>query len=383
MSNNTETYLIIHKDFPMGVQSVGSGAEMATRHLARFLAKLGHRVLVGAQLKEPEQTHDGVEYWDLGRRFDVERVLEKVRSCGSYHLISAGRALPIFLTLRDSACLSRILICHDISGNESGIRPEILAEITDQIICVSQSQSERFLEHNVPKEKITILNNGVDREIFSIGHPEERDYQRLVFAGALVQDKGIHVLISSYATLRQRFPNLKLDVYGSSKLWGREPFLDEKAIAEQLPGLTFHGSVPQSVVAEAYRTCGISVVPSIWYDAFPLTSIEAQVTGCPVVTFNVGGIKEGIVHGETGIVIEDISEQALTNTLEMLLSDPERLRYMTQRALEIARPKFTWERFTEGVVSICKEAARGRIETEVIAPDPKQSSQEHSLSLLL
>jgi glycosyltransferase involved in cell wall biosynthesis/Flp pilus assembly protein TadD len=354
-------YLLIHKDHPLSIHGVNSGAEMATLCLARYLAREGKRMVVAAQITTAEETHDGIEFWDLGDDFNVTEALARARSeLGSYHLISAGRAQAILESRNDDCCVSRTLISHDRSGNDTGIRPAVLARVVDNIICVSHAQSRVFLDAEVPEEKVIVIHNGVDLELFDVGRPESRDYKRLVFVGALVQDKGIHLLIQSFIDLKAKHHDITLDVYGSADLWGREKFIDEEQIGRQVPGLTFHGSVGQDVISEAYKNAGICVVPSIWFDPFPLTALEAQVTGCPVVTFNVGGLPEGVRHLKTGIVLEDISQDALTRCLDELLSDTDRLKKFSKEAIQTAREYFTWDRVVKSVIEVCNKAASKR-----------------------
>src|SRR5690606_17174997 len=189
---------------------------------------------------------------------------------------------------------------------------------------------------------------------FEAGDPDSRNYERLVFAGALVQDKGIHLLVEAFAALKPRYPKLVLDVYGSGSMWGRKDLFDTEAVARVQPDIHFHGAVSQEVVAKAYREGGIAVVPSIWFDPFPLTAVEAQVAGCPVVTFNVGGLGEGVIHGETGIVLSEISAEALAKALDELLSARTQLREMSRRALEVQRPRFSWENVAAGIAKLAE-----------------------------
>jgi glycosyltransferase involved in cell wall biosynthesis len=350
MSNSK--YLIIHKDHALTIHGVNSGAEMATLSLARFLQRAGHAVVVAAQLVEDEQVHEGVSFWDLQDDFNVTAILERARELGSYHLISGGRAQAILESRNESACQSRILISHDRSGNDTGIQPAVLTRVADAVICVSRAQRDVFVSAGANPEKVHVVHNGVDLDIFSAGEVASRDYQKLVFAGALVPDKGIQLLIPAFAALKTKYPQLTLDVYGSASLWGRDVMFNEKEIAEQVPGITFHGNVAQAEIAAAYRTAGIAVVPSIWFDPFPLSSIEAQVCGCPVVTCDVGGLKEGVKDGETGIVITDITQDSLTRTLDTLLQDVNRLQKMSERALKSARTYFNWERVVTDIEHI-------------------------------
>ncbi len=358
-------YLIVHKDHSFDIRGVNAGAEMATRFLARYLVEQGKRVIVAAQIAdELEGTIDGVEYWDLGARYDVRGVLQRAREEGAYHLISSGRSQAIFESEGDPLCKSRMLICHDRSANDTGINPVVLCQHLDQVICVSEAQRQVYLDAGAPPEKVTTIKNGVDHAIFQEGQPEGRNFRRLVFAGALVQDKGVHFLIHAFCALKQKYPDLLLDVYGSADLWGRDRYIDPEDLQKRIPDLTFHGKQPQTVISEAFRTAGICVVPSIWFDPFPLTSIEAQTTGCPVVTFDVGGLKEGVIQDETGVVLTEVTEDALTRALDQLLSNPERLKEMSRNALAQQRPYYNWERVAKSVIDLAERFAHPREEKQ-------------------
>ncbi len=355
-----ESYLIIHKDHLLSAGSVNSGAEMATIFLARFLAKAGRNVVVAGMLDCPEVSYDGVQFWDLGPDFNAGKALKRMSELGSYHLISAGRALPLMLSREDPSCLSRTLITHDRAGNDIGIKPEVLCRVADHVICVSHAQAEVFKGAGADPAKVAVIHNGADLDLFAPADPEKRDYRKLVFVGALVQDKGIHVLINSFARLKSQFPDITLDVFGSSGLWGREKMFDEEQIQKSLPGIVFHGKTPQVRIAEAYSRAGICVIPSIWFDPFPLVSLEAQVTGCPVVAFNVGGLGEGMIPGKTGVLLDEITEDALTRCLAELLNSPERLKQMSRDAIEFARKTFTWTRFVDRITALCETKSDSR-----------------------
>lgn len=348
-------YLIVHKDHALSVRGINAGAEMATRMLARYLVRAGRQVIVAAQLVENEQVYEGVEFWDLGPSFDVSSVLTRIRPIGPYHLISAGRALPVFESRSEPLCLSRTLITHDRTGNDTGIHPAILSRVVDHILCVSHAQADSFAQAGGDRSKMTIIHNGVDLETFAASDSSQRDWKRLIFVGALVQDKGVHVLLQAFANLAARHQGLTLDIYGSSSLWGREKMFDEPSVERQIPGVRFHGKAEQRVIAEALKKGGICVIPSIWFDPFPLTSLEAQATGCPVVAFDVGGLKEGILDGQTGVVVRDISAEALTGALDSLLRSPQKLQEMSVKAVSHIREYFTWERLSADVIALCEK----------------------------
>lgn len=354
----SDTYLIFHKDHPLHLHGVNAGAEMATLYLATFLARAGKRVVLCAQVVEGEQTHEGVECWDLGPDYNVGKALERASSLGPYHLISCGRAQSILESRKENNCVTRSIMSQDRQSCDTGISARVLSLNVDNIICASNAQREFFISDGADPALVHVVHNGADQEIFRPGYPQDRDFRRIVFAGALVVDKGVHLLLQSFADLKQKHPDIRLDVYGSAEMWGRDKVFDERELEAKLPGLTFHGAVDRTVVAEAYRTAGIAAVPSIWFDPFPLTAVEAQVCGCPVVTFNVGGLGESILHGRTGLVLDDVSQEALTQALDVLLSSPDQLRSMCETAISWAREEYSWEKVAQSVVNLCSNSEK-------------------------
>ena len=95
-------------------------------------------------------------------------------------------------------------------------------------------------------------------------------------------------------------------------------------------------------------------MPSIWFDPFPLTSLEAQACGTPVVAFNVGGLAEGIAHNSTGCIVDEISQTALTLMLDSLLSDPKRLHFMSENCTSWTAQRFSWEGVISKITALCE-----------------------------
>lgn len=348
-------YLIFHKDHPLNVRGVNSGAENATLWLARALAKSGCSVVVCGQLTGKEFSEHGVSYWDLGENFDIASALVRAREGEPYHLIAACRALPIVLSQTESNCISRSFIAHDPTSGATGIKPEILSRIADRMICVSEAQRGLFIQGGADPRKVVVVPNGADLELFQSGDVTKRNYKRFIFVGALVAHKGIDILLNAFVRVLHKHPTAMLDVYGSAGLWGEKAFLNEAEISAKVPQIRFHGAVPQSQVAQAFREAGACIMPSRWFDSFPLTAVEAQVSGCPVIGFDVGGIREAVQNGRTGLLLEEVSEDGLNKVMEGALDDPTTLKVMSQNALNDARKIFTWENTANRVRALCEK----------------------------
>lgn len=349
----TPLYLLVHSDHPLDPLGPNSGAEMATLNQARALAKAGYPVCVAAILKQEISCDRGVTFIDLGAAYEVERALDWADSQGEYNLIVAGKAIALFLARRRPRCRKKLLITHDRSVGNSGVRPELLEYICDHILCVSHAQRDKLAREGVPLSHMSVIHNGVDFDIFKPCPPSHHNPRRLVFSGALVLDKGIHLLIGAFLNLKVKYPDLSLDVFGSSSLWSRDEYLNIEELKATVSGLYFHGNAPQRDIAEALGRSGICVVPSMWFDPYPLTSLEAQACGTPVVAFRIGGLPEGIAHNSTGFVVDDVSAEGLTKALDSLLSDPQRLACMSDAALSWSAQRFQWSDVVNKIVRLC------------------------------
>jgi glycosyltransferase involved in cell wall biosynthesis len=311
---------------------------------------------VAAILRQPISFDRGVHFIDLGASYDIERALDFADRQGTYVLLAAGKAFALMLSRRREQCIRRIFITHDRCAGDSGLKPEVLNLHCDKILSVSHAQKEKLVSEGAPGEKMIVVHNGVDFSIFNPSPSEAHSPRRLVFSGALVPDKGVHFLVQAFSNLKPRYPDLELEIFGSSSLWSRGEYLDIPALTAALPGLVFRGKSSQSEIAEGFRRAGICVVPSIWFDPYPLTSLEAQACGTPVVAFRMGGLPEGIVHDQTGIVVDEISAEALTRALDQLLRDPALMRRMSERAAQNAARAFRWESVIEKIVAVCEDA---------------------------
>ena len=348
-------YLLIHKEHPLVLNGANGGAEMATRRLAQFLVRAGKKVVVAGYLPQGETNIDGVEYWSYGQDYDLQSIWKRADiALHSYHLIAVGRAQPLLESRSNKSIVTRSLALHDRHGNDAGIGLSIVSRVVDHIFAVSVAHRDELIQAGADAKVIQIIGNGVDVEVFSIAPEQNRDPYKLVFAGALVQDKGLHLLLQAFATLKSRYPALSLDVFGSAGLWGRESIYDQPQIEAQLPGVKFKGAVTQEELAKGFQRAAICVVPSIWFETFGLVSIEAQSTGCPVVVFRNGGLGEGVVDGITGRIIQKVSLDDLTATLAELLADREKTLRLGEAAALLVREQFTWEAVAKKVIDRCE-----------------------------
>jgi glycosyltransferase involved in cell wall biosynthesis len=85
------------------------------------------------------------------------------------------------------------------------------------------------------------------------------------------------------------------------------------------------------------------VMPSIWYENFPYSILEAFALGKPVIASNIGGMPETVVDGETGLLFEPGEVNDLAAKLEYLLANPEAGSQMGRNARKMVETRFDAE----------------------------------------
>jgi len=222
----------------------------------------------------------------------------------------------------------------------------------DRIVCCS-----RYIENNIrahfpeiPDSVISVIHNGADisDQVQEVGVPSKANFlptgPNLLFIGRLVPEKGIHLLIEAFASVKQEFPKATLNVVGG--IWFGDG--SENAYVKRLHSLAapfgdsvvFTGPVSHAIIKNYLATADLFVCPSVWEDPFPLVNLEAMGAGLPVVAFRRGGIPEAI--GDAGILVDVISAEALSTAILGLLRDPAGCSRLGQAAYLRAREQFSW-----------------------------------------
>jgi glycosyltransferase involved in cell wall biosynthesis len=228
--------------------------------------------------------------------------------------------------------------------------------------AVNADMAEQLRRLGHPPGGIHVLPMGADAAgIRSASSGADVVPGRIMFAGRLVEKKGVQVLLDA---LRQLPDGLdwSLDVVGDGPL---RSALEQQAGA--WPGLvTFHGQRPQHEVAEMWGRCSVAVFPSVPastgdQDGLPVTLLEAMTTGRPIVASRIPGIDEVVADGETGLLVPPGDAGALAHALGALLGDPDlrtRLAGAARRRAEDFSMEVIGDRYVELLLAQIEPARR-------------------------
>ncbi|MFD0696060.1 glycosyltransferase family 4 protein [Paenibacillus sp. GCM10027628] len=181
-------------------------------------------------------------------------------------------------------------------------------------IIANSSSLTRELSALFPKKrrKIHTIHLGTDisrfRPVSAATKARWRKKYRLsrgfyvLYAGRLIQRKGIPLLIKAVYLARKKVPDIKLLIAGG----GRKGFTSSLRKRAARLGVTtrFLGNIAHRRIHKVYGLADCFVCPSQGHEAFGLVNVEAMASGLPVIASANGGIKEVIRTGRNGILIK-------------------------------------------------------------------------------
>jgi glycosyltransferase involved in cell wall biosynthesis len=184
-------------------------------------------------------------------------------------------------------------------------------------ICPSEELASAARE--LGSRGVRVIPGGVDLPA-SVGEPDEPPH--VLYAGRLSAEKGVLELVEAAR-------GLPLVVAGDGPL------------RERVPGAL--GFLPHDELLGRYERAAVVACPSL-REGFGVVCAEAMAHGRPVVASAVGGLRDLVVDGETGMLVPPGDVPALRAALERLLADPSLRRRLGEAARDRARKILSWER---------------------------------------
>ena len=184
---------------------------------------------------------------------------------------------------------------------------ERLEECTDLFVCPSRFMAEKMAQGGFRKDKLRPLCNFIDIEKCRKDSYDKDDYY--CYIGRLSHEKGVGTLIEAASRLPYRL-----------KVIGGGPLNEELRMKnEELKGnVEFLGFRQWDEIKEIAGRARFTVIPSEWYENNPLSVIESECIGTPVLGARIGGIPELIDEGVNGMTFESGNASDLAEKIEAI-----------------------------------------------------------------
>jgi glycogen(starch) synthase len=163
--------------------------------------------------------------------------------------------------------------------------------------------------------------------------------------GRLVPEKGFDVALRALAFLDGHWSRVPMIVAGDgSERSALESLAAELGLARRV---TFTGWVEPEAVPALINGASFVVVPSRWQEAFALVNLQAAQMGRAIVATRVGGNPEGVIDGETGLLVDNEDVKGMAGAMVALVDDPERMAAMGNRGRQRMLEQFGFDAYIE------------------------------------
>lgn len=230
---------------------------------------------------------------------------------------------------------------------EMSLMPKVYRKV--KFITVSPSTKEELLAAKLTHIDPVIVYNGVDIQTYTPG--KKSIVPTVLYLGRLEKYKSIHILIESMEHIAKKVPAVKFVIAGE----GTEKFKLEQHV-KRLPfkaNIEFLGKVSEEEKARLYQKAWVFVNPS-FKEGWGITVIEANACETPVVASNISGLRDSVIHLQTGLLVPYGNIKALSDSVLRLLIDDSLRNELGKNGREWAK-LFEWRFSARKTLNIIEE----------------------------
>ena len=235
-----------------------------------------------------------------------------------------------------------------------------------RIVTVSEAFKRQLTSRGIARDRIAVLHNAIDpawveRRGFSRESGQQllgiRENDRIILAvGRLSREKAFGDLLAAMAQLKSKHPHLNPHLYIAGEGPDRASLESNASTLGIASSVTFTGPIKD--LAPWYAAADLLAISSE-KEGSPNALLEAMAARLPVVATRVGGIPEIVTDNETALLVPAQNPEALAAAIAQILTEPETVRAMAERAHETIVRRFDPEARAEKLAAIYAEVMRG------------------------
>ncbi len=262
--------------------------------------------------------------------------LAKKRGGPNYVCWAHGEDVSVSMTSKEMAFWTK-KICKNAIG----------------LLANSQNTAELLYQIGVPKQKVKVITPGVDPQVYHPNHTDGGIRQKFVGQGGplilsigrMEERKGFDLVIKAVAKLKTEFPEMRYIIVGGGGDQGPKikALIQKLNVSEQVK---FIHRVPFEDLAKYYAACDFFVHPNRQVGAdiegFGIVFLEAAATGKAAIGGDSGGVREAVLHQQTGLLVDGEDINSLLQAMRKLISDPPYCHQLGQQARQRVLDELTW-----------------------------------------
>ncbi len=209
-------------------------------------------------------------------------------------------------------------------------------------ICLTEFFKIKMLEAGVPENKLFVRPNFVYAPSLS---PAASDGKYAIYMGRLSPEKGCWTLIRAF----EQLPHIPLKILGTGPL---ESELQDYVRQKGIGNIQFLGFKSGEEKWQLLRNSLCLVVPSEWYENFPVTVLEAFMAAKPVIASRMGGLPYIVEDGQCGLLFEAGKVNELIQKIQYLADDPASATRMGACGRRLSETKYGPEQGYSNLMAI-------------------------------
>ncbi|VEP15838.1 Group 1 glycosyl transferase [Hyella patelloides LEGE 07179] len=218
----------------------------------------------------------------------------------------------------------------------------------DVVVALSKGMKSKLKEAGI--KPVEVVYNGVP--VRKQNSPL-KETPTVVYAGRLVPEKGVDVLLQAFAKARATIAESRLLIAGDGvEKANLQTLSHDLGIAD---AVTWLGYLPQEAMEQHFEGSWVQVVPSQWAEPFGNVTTEAMMRGTAVIASAVGAQPEIVANGKTGFLVNPEDVSALASNLTSLLSNRQLATTMGQKGRDRALNKFSEDKRNQKFLRIYKQ----------------------------
>jgi glycosyltransferase involved in cell wall biosynthesis len=220
------------------------------------------------------------------------------------------------------------------------------------IITVSQTARQHIADtFGISKDKLRVIYNGIDTDIFSPSPKTNRMENRLlVVISRDTAVKGLKYMLEALATLRQQHPLELIVIAKGTDNNTTQRLISKLGIRDYVKIID---EIDTTELVHQYRLASIVVIPSI-YEGFGLPAAEAMACGAPVVSTTAGALPE--VVGDAGILVPPADVGALADAISALVISSNKRKHLSEIGRKRIVQMFNWRNTAKRTADVYAEA---------------------------
>jgi len=214
-----------------------------------------------------------------------------------------------YVVLFDKIILNRIIKLADSSVVVSDVMFKVIRNIFEKKIYIIKNPFSNNYSNKFPREEHSIL-----------------------FVGHVNKIKGIDLLLRALAIVRNKVPDVKLNICGKIESMD---FINHFIKKYDLKSnIVLHGHLDDKHLKEMYSTKKIFILPSRSEGALPYVVLEAMSAGMPIISFQIDTMRDELKENTIGVLVNNFDIEELANSIINLLTNENEWNNYHKKSLE-------------------------------------------------